>query len=121
MAGHLCEYGGSIVIEGPFLFFPNLRSTRARGTMGSISPPEDYGRRLLPQAIDQAAITRPERVAYSFPRYNDPALGFHDITNRRYANGIDRTAWWMQESFGRPDVGSFPTIGYIGPSEQYFH
>lgn len=91
------------------------------GTMGSFIPAEDYGRRLLPQVIDHAAISRPDRVAYSFPRCDEPALGFHDITNRRHANGINRTAWWMDESFGTPDVGSFPPIGYIGPSKVYVH
>jgi hypothetical protein len=78
---------------------------------------EDYGRRLLPQVIDKAATKRPNRIAYSFPITEDPSEGFHEITNSRYANGLNRTAWWMEKSFGKPEPKSFPTVGYIGPSK----
>lgn len=84
--------------------------------MGSIEQDEDYGRRLLQHVIEKAASRNPDRVAYSFPITDDPANGFHDITNLVYANGINRTAWWLEESFGKPKANSFPTIGYIGPS-----
>jgi hypothetical protein len=85
--------------------------------MGSIAEQEDYGRRLLPVVIDDAAMKKPNRLAYSFPITDDPAKGFHDITNAIYANGINRTAWWIEKNFGNPETNSFPTIGYIGPSE----
>ena len=77
---------------------------------------ENYGRRLLPQVINEAATLRPERIAYSFPIQDNPAFGFNDISNRRYANGVNRTAWWIENAFGRPVLGQFPTIGYIGQS-----
>lgn len=83
--------------------------------MGSLEH-EDYGRRLLPLVVEKAASTRPHRIAYTFPITDDPSQGFHDISNVRYANGVNRTARWIEESFGRPGVDTFPTIGYIGPS-----
>ncbi|KAH8655420.1 hypothetical protein BX600DRAFT_515242 [Xylariales sp. PMI_506] len=78
---------------------------------------KQYGRRLLPIVVEEAAAERPDRVAYSFPITDNPAEGFHDITNRRYANGVNRTAWWIEESFGKPEPRSFPSIGYIGPND----
>ncbi|EXJ86687.1 hypothetical protein A1O3_03640 [Capronia epimyces CBS 606.96] len=92
--------------------------------MGSYAEPvksgtvqEDYGRRLLPTVVEDAARKRPDRVAYSFPVTDDPAAGFHDITNRRFAIGVNRTAWWIERCFGKPEPKSFPTIGYIGPND----
>jgi hypothetical protein len=85
--------------------------------MDSTVKAEDYGRRLLPQVIDKAAKERPSRIAYSFPIRDDPSDGFHEITNSRYANGVNRTAWWIERSFGKPEPKSFPSIGYIGPSK----
>lgn len=84
--------------------------------MGSTVVEEDYGRRILPIVVEDAARKSPDRVAYSFPITDDPSEGFHDITNSRYSNGVNRTAWWIEKSFGKPEASSFPTIGYIGPS-----
>ena len=85
--------------------------------MGDVVQDEDYGRRLLPNVVDKAAKDKPHRVVYSFPVTDDPAQGFYNITNHRYANGVNRTAWWIEESFGKPAPGIFPDIGYIGPSK----
>ncbi|KAH8881459.1 acetyl-CoA synthetase-like protein [Thozetella sp. PMI_491] len=85
--------------------------------MGSIGRDEDYGRRLLPIVVEKAAKTNPDRVVYSFPITDNPADGFHDISNKRYANGVDRTAWWIESNFGKPAPRSFPSIGYIGPND----
>ncbi|TVY44182.1 Non-canonical non-ribosomal peptide synthetase [Lachnellula subtilissima] len=85
--------------------------------MGSIVIEEEYGRRLLPVVVESAARKNPDRVAYSFPITDDPSEGFHDITNSRYSNGVNRTAWWIEKMFGKPEANSFPTIGYIGPSD----
>lgn len=76
----------------------------------------DYGRRLLPIVVETAAQKNPDRIAYSFPITNNPSKGFHEITNQVYANGVNRLAWWIEENFGKPRDGVFPTIGYIGPS-----
>ncbi len=95
------------------------RGTEFNDNMENISEKEDYGRRLLPQVVENAAKKNPDRVAYSFPLTDDPAEGFHDITNKRYANGVNRTAWWIERCFGKPKAKSFPCIGYIGPSMSF--
>lgn len=82
----------------------------------STTPEEDYGRRLLPSVIDKAAITDPDHVVYSFTITDNPADGFHRITNRQYANAVNRVAWLIEKEFGKPVTGTFPSIGYIGPS-----
>ena len=82
----------------------------------STAPDEDYGRRLLPSVIDKAAITDPYHVVYSFTITDKPADGFHRITNRRYANAVNRVAWLIENGFGKSAPGTFPSIGYIGPS-----
>jgi hypothetical protein len=85
--------------------------------MASSAPrAEDYGRRLLPQVIDRAAIADPDHVVYSFTITDSPADGFHRITNREYADAVNRVAWLVEAGFGKPVPGSFPSIGYIGPS-----
>ena len=76
---------------------------------------KNYGRRLLPIVVENVAKRRPNRVAYSFPITDDPTEGFHDITNHRYANSVNRTAWWIERNFGKPEANLFPSIGYIGP------
>lgn len=90
--------------------------------MGSIveRQEEDYGRRLLPVVVENAARSSPDRVAYSFPITDNPTEGFHDITNKVYANGVNRLSWWIEANFGNPRAKSFPTVGYIGPSD-YSH
>ena len=85
--------------------------------MGSLEAPKDYGRRLLPVVIEQAARDHPDHVVYSFPITNDVAQGFHEITNSRYANGMHRTSWYIESKFDKPARNTFPTIGYVGPSE----
>lgn len=85
--------------------------------MGSFVEEEDYGRRLLPNVVDKCAKTKPNRIVYSFSIGDDPAAGFYHITNLRYANGVDRVAWHIEREFGKPQPDTFPSIGYIGPSE----
>lgn len=85
--------------------------------MGSLGSPKDYGRRLLAHVIEDAAKENPTRVVYAFPVTNDISQGFHHITNKRYANGINRTSWYLESKLGKPATKVFPTVGYIGPSE----
>lgn len=80
------------------------------------SPTEDYGRRLLPSVIDKAALTDPDHIVYSFTKTDHPADGFHRVSNRRYADAVNRVAWFIEDGFGKADASSFPSIGYIGPS-----
>ncbi|CAK7211993.1 putative NRPS-like protein biosynthetic cluster [Sporothrix eucalyptigena] len=77
----------------------------------------DYGRRLLPTVIDNAAVTDPDYNVYSITKSDDPVDGFHRISNARYANAVNRVAWLIEEGFGKPVPDTFPSIGYIGPND----
>ena len=92
-----------------------------------------YGRRLIPNIIDERALVDPERTVYSIPLaavelrdtssrgsvHSVPTFssgvsqGFKDISARAFANAVDRTAWWLEAELGRGS--SFPSVGYIGP------
>jgi hypothetical protein len=77
----------------------------------------EYGRRLIPQLIDDIASTDPLREAFQFPRTNDPKDGWQVMTFREYANAINRCATMIIEKCGEAAEGSFPTIAYIGPQD----
>ena len=96
-----------------------------------------YGKRLIPNIIDERARDDPERPVYSIPissgngsrgfqdistrgavysipvTSNDVSAGFHDISARLFANAVNRVAWWLESELGKGS--SFPVIGYIGP------
>lgn len=98
---------------------------------------ETYGRRLIPNIIDERARIHPERPVYSIPVApgNDPVQlndistrgnvhsvplssnhvshGFRDISARNFANAVNRVAWWLDAELGKGSF--FPSIGYIGP------
>ena len=98
---------------------------------------KDYGRRLIPNIVDERARSDPERPVYSIPvsaakgsrefqdisasgtvysvpvSSEDLSHGFRDISARVYANAVNRVAWWLESELGKGS--SFPTIGYIGP------
>lgn len=76
----------------------------------AISP--QIGRRLLPVELDRVAKTDPERAYFSRPRNStNLADGFEDISYRRVANAVNRTAHWLQTGLGKPD--NFDTIAYL--------
>lgn len=86
--------------------------------MPSVVSTPDYGRRLLPMLIDEAARDNPEHVVYSFPFTDNPAEGFRKVTNSGYANAINRAARWMESALGKSN--SFESVGYIGPSKSNY-
>ncbi|KAI0481939.1 hypothetical protein GGR56DRAFT_684376 [Xylariaceae sp. FL0804] len=87
-----------------------------------------YGRRLLPQVVDDIARDEPEREAFSVPRSSDPADGWRPVTFKAYANAVNHVAHRIIEECGTPPSppssssssspdASFPTIAYIGPND----
>ena len=95
---------------------------------------EGYGRRLIPNIIDERARRDPERPVYSIPvspthglqdasahgtvwsvpvSSVDVSLGFRDISAQLFANAVNRIAWWLESELGKGS--SFPVVGYIGP------
>ncbi|OTA63356.1 nonribosomal peptide synthetase, partial [Hypoxylon sp. EC38] len=77
----------------------------------------NYGRRLVPNIIDEIAKTDPGREVFSIPRSSDPHDGWKAVTFKEYANAINYIAHRIIETCGVPSPGSFPTIAYIGPND----
>lgn len=72
-----------------------------------------YGKRLIPQIMDQLASDYPDRVVFSLASFEYRQLGFKDITARQFTQAVDKTAWWLRDTLGSPE--SIQPIGYIGP------
>ncbi|OAA72981.1 transferase family protein [Akanthomyces lecanii RCEF 1005] len=75
----------------------------------------DYGRRLLPQIIDELAASHPEQSLFSLSSMVKNVLEFRDVSARQFAKAVDKTAWWLQEKVGKP--AAIQPIGYIGPHD----
>lgn len=72
-----------------------------------------YGRRLLPQVLDEFSNSNPERLYATIPRLTqDLSQGFHDLTVKEVARCVNSLAWWLQDEIGRSD--SFEALCYIG-------
>ncbi len=72
-----------------------------------------YGRRLLPQVLDDLSSFTPERLYATIPRLTtDLSQGFREITVKDVARSVNALAWWLQAVIGRSD--SFETLCYIG-------
>lgn len=74
-----------------------------------------YGARLLPQVLDDLAVSDPERVYASLPISPDISQGFHDVTMREIANAVNNAAWWLEDRIGRTEI--FETLAYMGPTD----
>lgn len=72
-----------------------------------------YGQRLLPTLVDEEAVNNPDRLIYSYSKTTKAADGLVEISNRRFANSINRAAWWIEKLLGKGK--NFPSIGYTGP------
>ncbi|ETS80548.1 hypothetical protein PFICI_08077 [Pestalotiopsis fici W106-1] len=73
-----------------------------------------FGRRLIPQIVDDRSKSSPERIVYSFPL--DPQLtSWHHVTARVLANAVDTLAWKLAADLGRSST--FETVSYIGPHD----
>lgn len=84
--------------------------------MGSyVEKKQDYGRRLLPQIVDDVASESPERIVYSIVNNPDSAHDIKHITASAFAKAVDKTAWWLNSLVGAQT--SVLPVGYIGPRE----
>ncbi|PSN59018.1 hypothetical protein BS50DRAFT_288659 [Corynespora cassiicola Philippines] len=82
------------------------------------SPPlniqnKPYGRRLIPQIMDELAAFHPERTVISLSEISDGSLEFRDISARAFAEAVDKMAWWLYEKVGQTSF--VQPLGYIGP------
>ena len=74
-----------------------------------------YGRRLIPQLIDQRAEESPELPLWSIPVSSALVDGFRDISYGQVARAINRAAWWIDEKVGKSTT--FETLAYMGPPD----
>ncbi|KAL8734972.1 MAG: hypothetical protein Q9181_002995 [Wetmoreana brouardii] len=72
----------------------------------------NYGRRLLPQVLDQLATTDPDRVYATVPRSPDLNDGFRNVTMSQMARAVNHMAWWLQQHTGTSSI--FETVSYLG-------
>lgn len=88
-------------------------STSQQHTMNA----PQYGKRLIPQVLDEIANTDPDAEIFSAPRSSDPKDGWKKVTYWQVANAVNRIAQLIVGKRGRPEPGTFPTLTYIGPSD----
>ncbi|KAF2171432.1 hypothetical protein M409DRAFT_63707 [Zasmidium cellare ATCC 36951] len=75
----------------------------------------DYGRRLIPQILDNVAKTDPDRIVYSIADFTDGSRDFRHISARQFSKAVDKTAWWLRAQLGTSDHTR--PLGYIGPHD----
>lgn len=79
----------------------------------------DYGRRLLPQVVDDRARWQPERIWASIAR-STASDGFLDITIKELAQAVNFMSWWLEARIGRSATNQIEAISYIGaPDVRY--
>ena len=83
--------------------------------MADTSTVPNYGRRLLPNLIDQLANSDYSRPFAAIPRSSEPEDGFIDVSFRQLATAIDRCSWWIEQRLGRSQ--HFDTVGYLEPGD----
>ncbi|TDZ67346.1 Non-canonical non-ribosomal peptide synthetase FUB8 [Colletotrichum trifolii] len=71
---------------------------------------------LFVRKIDDNAKWQPDNVLVRFadgPNWETD--GYRSLTWRQYADGVNRTAYWLDETFGKAE--SNDTVAYSGPSD----
>jgi len=71
-----------------------------------------YGRRILPQTLDDLASSTPSRLYASVPRDRDLSNGFLDVSCEDMARCANFMAHWISSRLDTSD--RFETLAYIG-------
>lgn len=74
-----------------------------------------YGRRLVPQVVDELAAKVPDRVYAAIPKTSDVQDGYRDVTIAELAQCVNFMARWLEEKFGKSET--FETLTYVGLSD----
>ena len=82
--------------------------------MSSI-PHLDYGRRLIPNIIDNYAHQEPDKTFALVTRTLAMGDSPQEITFYQFASAINRCALWLEAQCGKGE--EFPTIAYLAPSD----
>ena len=73
---------------------------------------QPYGKRLLPQVLDEHSRLTPERLYASIPYSTDLSQGFRDITCRDMSDATNAVAYWLQGKIGRSSDSE--VLAYMG-------
>ena len=87
-------------------------SSQSTSHISEVPSQPEYGKRLLPQVVDEIARSGPDRIYASFPLSVDLSKGFHDVTFRNMAQAANHLAWWLEAHFGRSTNSE--TVAYMG-------
>lgn len=71
----------------------------------------EYGKRLLPQVIDESAEENPHRLVGMMAKSHDISDGFIKVTIGDVANAVNHMAWWIEECVGKSK--DFETVAYL--------
>ena len=82
----------------------------------SISNPDvQYGERLLPQIVDEAATNTPDRIVGKIAKCLDITQGFTNITMSALSRAINFAAHWIDEHLGH--ASPMQTFAYVGVAD----
>lgn len=81
--------------------------------MSKSAPAAEYGKRLLPTALDDLVKSEPNRTFAQIPECSFIAKGFKNITVSEVANGVNNMAHWINKNVGKPKT-EFQTFAYLG-------
>jgi acyl-CoA synthetase (AMP-forming)/AMP-acid ligase II len=71
-----------------------------------------YGKRLFPQVLEDAAAANPNDVIGMIAKSADISAGFTKVTYSQLSNAVNFTAWWIEAQIGRSEL--FETLAYVG-------
>lgn len=73
------------------------------------------GKELYIDRIDENAKWKPHHTFARVPKANWETEGYQSITHRQYANGINKIAHWLDETFGKSVDND--TFAYFGGND----
>ncbi|KAH8702402.1 transferase family protein [Talaromyces proteolyticus] len=74
-----------------------------------------YGRRLIPQIMDNLADTDPDRTVFSLASVLNGNIKLNHVSARQFTRAVDKTAWWLRDQVGTPSA--VQPVVYIGPHD----
>ncbi|KAH7123087.1 hypothetical protein EDB81DRAFT_813530 [Dactylonectria macrodidyma] len=80
-----------------------------------MAAPTSYGKRLIPQILDDLASAEPERIIYSLATSSDISQEFRHVSARAFVKAVDKTAWLLHSQIRESQA--IQAVGYIGPHD----
>lgn len=81
----------------------------------SFEIPQDCGKRLIPDIIDNRARENSTQSFVSYAKSSRIEDGFVNISYGQLSNAINACAWWIEDKLGKGT--EFQTLAYVGPSD----